>query len=248
MDALTIPCAACGSLGDYLEIENPQERTEYDAEPGHFPPEVAELQPPSEALAQYFRFKNARLLKCFECGTFFWYREWAPGGSEDVMRTYIHESLQRLSLLEAYVELAEARYQAHRQAQEYGGSYEAEYDQLRDSVAAEMEHLRMRWQDLVLDVVDALENRHRSSEELAETLRLYSPDRDHSDTLRRQREREEEVAAYRAGVLAEYLPPGGVSSLPPDVQRRLAILAADSNEQVARNIRSALGSLEGGAG
>ena len=118
-------CPTCSALGDFLEIENAQAPADWDTSQS-FPPEVQSLQIPNESLAPYFGFGSERLLKCPDCGTYYWYRQWAPGGSEDVLHTYIHESVRRLSYLEAHVALHDALDQAHRRALEYGGVFATE--------------------------------------------------------------------------------------------------------------------------
>lgn len=232
-------CGVCSKLGDYIEIENAQDPSDLDIAEW-FPPETEHLRVPNESLERHYQYKNERLLKCFECGTFYWYRTWAPGGSEDVLRTYIHESIRRLSFLEAHVELQDAQYQAYRAAEEVGGGYWDEYGATRAGAQEEIRLLRPRCREIVLDAIHAIEHRHRNSEKLLETLQLYAPHRDHTQEIQQQREREEAIAAYHASILAEYLPDWQPGEIPAEVTDRLVTLLADSNQKIRQIIRDAL--------
>jgi len=234
-----MPCPICAALGEFIEIENAQDPDE-GAASEVFPVEAQALQAPNEPLAQVYRFGNERLLKCPHCGTYYWYRQWAPGGSEDVLHTYIHESLRRLSFLEAHVELHDALYQSHRRAQEYGGTYAAEYESARLGVDAERALLRARHVQIIEETIDRLERKYARSEEVAELLALYTPERDHSDQVEEARARDRERAAYHAGVLAEYLGYAQPSDLSATVVTRLVGLLADDVVQVRQIVRDAL--------
>jgi hypothetical protein len=232
-------CPVCATLDDYVEIDNAQEWSDTD-EVQDFPPQVKHLQVPNEILEHYYRYKSERLLKCTHCGTYYWYRKWAPGGSEDVMRTYIHESICRLSYLEAHVELHDALYHSYQTAQERGGEYVDAYPAVKAGIEAEMALLRAHCGAIVRDAVYSLEHKNRRSEEVAEELRLYYPNLDHPREIARVREREERVAVYHAGILAEYLVCCAPEELPEELIGRLVSLLADDNPQVRRALGEAL--------
>lgn len=232
-------CPVCANLGAYIEIDNPQEGSDVD-EAQDFPPQVAHLQVPNEILERYYRYKSERLLKCTHCGTYYWYRKWAPGGSEDVMRTYIHESIRRLSFLEAHVELHHALYHSYQEAQERGGEYVDAYPAIQASIEGEMALLRAHCAEIVQDAVYSLEHKHHRSEEVAEELRLYYPHLDHPREIARVRAREEEVAAYHAGILAEYLACWPPDDVPAALVERLVGLLADDNPRVGEALAGAL--------
>ncbi len=237
-----IACSVCASLGEIIEIENAQDPSDTDVAQG-FPDEVEQLRVPNPDLERYYRYRNERLLKCDACGTYYWYRTWAPGGSEDVLRTYIHESVRRLSFLEAYLELDDARYQASERAREHGSIYEAELQAAEQGVGAEMVLLRARYCEIASDAVRWLEHKYRRSEELEETLRLYSPHLDHAREMSQARARDEAAARYYAGVLAEQLQHWGVSEMPVTLLRRVVGLLADEDPAVRGIIADALLSL-----
>jgi len=231
-------CPTCAGLGETIEIENAQDPAEGEEAEG-FPPEADALQAPNEALEQTYRYGNERLLKCPDCGTYYGYRKWAPGGSEDVQHTYIHEAIRRLGFLEAHVELRDVLYQAHRRAREYGGSYQAAYELARRGVEAELSLLRARHGEIIAEVIDQLRNKYARSEELAELLALISPDRDHSDQVEEARENDQARAAYHASILAEYLGYAQASGL-PGLVRRVSSLLVDDVPRVRQIVRDAL--------
>jgi hypothetical protein len=232
-------CPVCSRVGEYVEIDNAQDPSDTDVVE-RFPPEAEELQVPNEPLAEYYRYVSKRLLKCVRCGTYYWYRQWAPGGSEDVLHTYIHESLRRIGFLEAHVELHDARFQAYTRAQEYGGVYVDESEATRRGVEAEMALLRARHREIVSEAVHSLEHKYRGSDELARTLELYSPGRDHSRQIEEGRARDREIAVYHAGILAEYLPHWETSTVPAELIHRLVNLLADDDPRVGEIVKDAL--------
>jgi hypothetical protein len=232
-------CPICTGLGEFIEIENAQDPAEGDVAES-FPPEAQELRAPNESLAQVYRFSNERLQKCPRCGTYYWYRQWAPGGSEDVMHTYIHESIRRLGFLEAHVELHDALYQAYRRAQEYGGGYAAEYESVKLGVEAERTLLRARYGAIIAEAIDRIMLKYARSAEIAEMLALFSPQRDHSRQVEEERARDRERAAYHAGVLAEYLAYARASDLLAGLIQRLVRLLVDDVPQVRQIVRDAL--------
>jgi len=95
-DASPSNCPDCGPLGNVCEIENLQD------EPGvqTLPEAAKKLRPPDELLERSPGSRE-KLLKCFTCGAWFEWSMRIPGGSEDVFRTWIMESLRRLTPTQA---------------------------------------------------------------------------------------------------------------------------------------------------
>lgn len=112
-------CEACGEIGAYVEIANAQEPAA-DEPSQSFPPAAERLAAPNPRLEDHYRYASERLLKCPACGAYYWYSRWAPGGSDDVLHSTIHESLRRLSDSEAREALEAARREADRWAAERG--------------------------------------------------------------------------------------------------------------------------------
>jgi hypothetical protein len=238
-DRNNAPCPICARLGELIEIENAQDPADDDVAQ-RFPPEADELRAPNEALARYYQYQNERLLQCPRCGVYYWYRQWAPGGSEDVLHTCIHESIRRLTFLEAHVELHDALYQACRRAQQVGGWAVEEYESARQGVEAERTLLRARHAEVVAEAIDALEHKYGRSEHLADMLARFSPHLDHSEQVEEERARDRERAVYHAGILAEYLAYAQAGDLAAGLIRRLVGLLADDVPQVREIVRDAL--------
>ncbi|MCU0520379.1 MAG: hypothetical protein MUF84_06795 [Anaerolineae bacterium] len=138
----SIVCSVCDNIGHYLEIDNPQTPSD-DDESHEFPHAVLALKSPNVDLEGYYRYKSERLLKCPVCGAYYWYQRWAPGGSEDAMRTYIHESLRRLSLPEVRTLLSDTIERAREKARTDGGFYIGDYELVRLGADAELAGIRI---------------------------------------------------------------------------------------------------------
>ncbi len=231
-------CPICTNLDEYIEIENPQDPSESE-ESEDFAEPVKRLTIPNARLEQTYEFRNERLLKCPSCGTYYLYRTWAPGGSEDVMRTWIHESIRRLGFLAAHKELHSARYEAYQRSQEYGGSYEQRYQETAMGVQEEMHLLRQRSIEIINDALWSLENKHEYSQQLAELTQQFAP-LSGPQQVQEARQREEEVAAYHAEILVDYLQHSETADLADETVRRMASLLADDNEQVRTTIQAGL--------
>jgi hypothetical protein len=238
MDHQNPACPICAVIGDYVEIENAQDPSDTDV-PQRFPRQTEQLHVPNEPLTSYYQYSNERLEKCPHCGTYFWYREWAPGGSEDVLRTYIHESLRRLTFLEAHVELDDALYQDYQRAQERGGSYVAEYERTREGVQEEMAHLQVRYREVVWDVIRSLAHKHQHSEQLARDMERFYPNLPRS-YVEEDRQRENRVAAYHATILAAYLAHWDPNDVPVELVHHLVRLLVDDQSEVRITVKDAL--------
>ena len=214
-------CDLCDAIGTYLEIENPQEPSPEEASQS-LPTAVERLMAPNERLAAHYRYRSERLLKCPQCGAYYLYRQWAPGGSEDVMHTYIHESVSRLSALQARVELDVAHHQAGREAEERGAGWVEAAISTGLGVQQELPSLLPRCGEIIGEAVSALEERARRLQELEQGA---------SSTRRRAEaaERERRAMAYYAEVLADYAGCEPANEAPPELLERLRALRQGSD-------------------
>lgn len=231
-------CHLCAKIRDYTEIDNPQDQSEKEVF-DDFADEVKELVSPNPGLYNHYRFRNEKLLKCPHCGTYYWYRRWAPGGSEDVMRTYIHESISRLGFLDVHQRLHTAAYESRKRAQEYGGQFLQDHDQAMAGIRDELALLRHRFREIVSEAISCLENKYEYSQQLSETAERFYPLTGHRQ-VEEARQREEQVAAYNAETLVEYLRFYEDEGLEAGTVGRLTRLSADNNERVRRSIVNGL--------
>lgn len=234
----TNKCHICARIADFVEIDNPQDPSEKEVF-DDFAEEVKELVPPNPSLERYYQFQAERLLKCPSCGTYYLYRRWAPGGSEDVMRTYIHESVRRVGFLAAHKELHAAFYKSSQRAKEYGGHFQAIHDEIAGGVHAELMHLRHRYREIVSEAIACLEDKYEYSRQLSELADRFLPHTGQQQVAE-ARQREERVAEYHAEILVEYLQCYPDEEVESGIARRLSRLLADNNQQVRRIILDGL--------
>ena len=100
---LRMDCRSCGSLPAELEIENEQGA----GTPQEFPPAFRTLRELNSSRSPSSLWPC--VLKCPACGAYFRLTERIPGGSEDVFRTWIIRTLERVSPADAKVTLERAR-------------------------------------------------------------------------------------------------------------------------------------------
>lgn len=234
----TSRCRICSQIADSVEIDNPQDPYEKEVFED-FAAEVYELIAPNPSLERTYQSESERLLKCPSCGTYYRYRRWAPGGSEDVMRTYIHESVSRVGFLAAHKELRAALYRSSQRAQEYGGHFEAYHDETARGVHDELRLLRQRYREIVSEAIASLEDKYESSRQLSEYAGQFLPLTGQKQ-VEEARQREERLAEYHAEILVEYLqcyPDGRIES---DTARRISGLLADNNKEVRRIVLEGL--------
>jgi hypothetical protein len=231
-------CQLCAKIADFIEIDNPQDEAEKEVF-DDFSDEVKELVIPNPGLERYYRFKNEQLRKCPYCGTYYRYRRWAPGGSEDVMRTYIHESITRLGFLKAHKELQAALYESSQRAQEYGHWYLKDHQEIAGGIQDELRLLKRRYREIVSEAISCLENKHEYSLQLAEFAAQFLPTTGQQQ-VEEARQKEEEVARYHAEILVEYLRYYEGGGIEDDALRRMTARLADDNEQVRRIILNGL--------
>ncbi len=223
-------CRICLEITDSVEIDNPQDQSEKDVF-DDFADEVKQLVVPNPSLERFYQFESEKLRKCPFCGTYYQYRRWAPGGSEDVMRTYIHESITRIGFLTAHKELQAALYKSTQRAQEYGGQFLRDHDETARGVQHELQLLRHRYREIVSEAISLLENKHEYSLRLSQLAAQFLP---HSGQkqVEEARQREEEVATYHARILLEYVQYYDGERIENETFRRMAGLLADDNELV----------------
>jgi hypothetical protein len=90
-------CDNCRKIPDELEISDDTDAC--------FPAETRILE---SVLADLPYTSDGSFRRCPHCRSFYWYREYQPGGSEDAMRTVTYETLSRTGLYGVYLELMEA--------------------------------------------------------------------------------------------------------------------------------------------
>lgn len=225
------PCPLCAPLGEEVEIENAQQLDD-DEEYVSLPEAARRLVPPNPQLAFFFRYSRETILKCPACGDYFWYREWAPGGSEDVMRTYIHESVTRLSPFQAHVKLDMILEDAQGWRGSDGGRAAAE-----QGVAQEKRLLKRCYRRVIAGALEKLEDKHAYSRELESWLKPGPAQ------LQELREREQRVAIYHAKIISEYLGYWPSSYLTRKLVQRIARRLQDDNPEVVQVLVSALAEL-----
>ena len=93
-------CKLCSELKESNHIENKADLT-YSTHASFFPDSFYKLKSILNEDSESYADNNAKLLKCPECNQYFLWEEWTPGGSDDAMTTYIHESLRRINNKEA---------------------------------------------------------------------------------------------------------------------------------------------------
>lgn len=91
-------CKSCRSLPDHMEISDDNSET--------FPDGVVNLQHLGAIKLPYTC--DGSFMQCYKCKFYYWYRSFAPGGSEDAMRTVNYETISKMGLLGVYMELKEA--------------------------------------------------------------------------------------------------------------------------------------------
>jgi hypothetical protein len=91
-------CEDCKALPSHMEIS--------DDSGNEFPLGTKNLIHISDLELPYTC--DGSFMQCYKCNAYYWYRSFAPGGSEDAMRTVNYETLTKTGLLGVYMELTEA--------------------------------------------------------------------------------------------------------------------------------------------
>jgi hypothetical protein len=195
------PCPVCGSLPQSIEIENAAD-LEPDQTRSTFPAEVLALESPDPALEWFFRFSEGGLLLCPACGVFFQYARWTPGGSDDVFRTYVHEAVTRIGLLQVHKELEHVLHVSRERRKDEARLLKDGYSNSARAAARLLRALHRRGGEVIQGAVQEILHKHRYSEELGEMLtRLKFA---HEKQVADARVREEKVAEYHARVVLHY--------------------------------------------
>jgi hypothetical protein len=93
-------CTICKKLGEEFEvgylIPLPGEKGEDYKD---LPKEFYKLKKIDPDLDPYLesKYEPMDLLICPKCGNYYHYRERTPGGSEDAMRTYVYQTVERIN-------------------------------------------------------------------------------------------------------------------------------------------------------
>lgn len=205
--ALTTPCANCGDLPEFLETEC--ELNDPESKSGEsFKAAVERLADPNASLKEYASGKDECLLTCPKCRGYFLYRQWIPGGSDDFGRSYLHQSLERMSHLAAYEWLDGACRDAREMVSKYGTSFQDKLDQISHGMDRERRRLNRRHQEIVSSALDALDNRYAQSQARERSLRETYGDSLHrfGSLIEAGREKDRRVAEYHAWILGEFIP------------------------------------------
>jgi hypothetical protein len=128
-----VNCPRCGSLPDEIELQSEQ----VEPDRNEFPPAFRDLRELNSSLSPGSLWPC--VLKCPGCGAYFRLTQRIPGGSEDVFRTWIYLSLERVSPSEAKATLELALASRRR-----CGGMDEEARRLERVLASETEELERR--------------------------------------------------------------------------------------------------------
>jgi hypothetical protein len=199
-------CRVCTPLRDVGEIVD-----------SSFPPEFEPLQILSNP------YSDERILKCPQCHTYFYYRKWSPGGSEDAMRTYVHESLDKMKLLDVHLEF-DAQLAELKKRAEQSYSWKEDYDKLFKRAEQERQYLREYSMIIIQDAIACIKEQRSTKVPLC--------------YLDEVRQREQHAAA----VLEEYCQ--NLTSYSPTLYNHLIQLQNSDNLIIQTAIKKALTILE----
>ncbi len=196
-------CSICSKLQNIGEIVDDS-----------FPPEFNQLKPVGNNYSDEF------VLKCPNCGEYFSYRKWTPGGSEDAMRTYVHESLDRINLLNVHMSLLSYLHKLRKYAERKPDLWDESYKAFSIAVYAELKILRRKPKIVIEEAIAYIQD------QLSEKV--------HKSYRDEVRKREEGVAE----ILAEYLQYLNKPSI--DLICRVAQLMLIDNENIRKTIETAI--------
>ena len=111
-------CKLCYELKESNHIENKANLTD-STHASFFPDSFYKLKSILNKDYESYADNNAKLLKCPECYQYFLWEELTPGGSDDAMTTYIHESLRRINNEEAIFLMKKLLHTFEMQANKY---------------------------------------------------------------------------------------------------------------------------------
>ncbi len=142
-------CPVCSKLDGYLHIN--------DRSDGYFPAEAMRLTAPNEKLNH--QYSEEELRKCPQCGKYYSYKEWSPGGSDDAMVTTIHESINRVCFLEAHIMLRESESVIESFLRESPDIWRDSYDLHQEGFGIEMEFFRSHAAEIMDEGISFIESR-----------------------------------------------------------------------------------------
>jgi hypothetical protein len=204
-------CKICSALDSSFHIENAADE---ESSSSFFPEEFDHVSVPNFNLAR--QFGDDTLLKCAECGNYYTYRAWQPGGSDDAMRTYNHEAFTRIAFIEAHILLSESERIIEKYLHESPSDWQEIYNTHQQGLREEMDTLRKNAETIVKEGVEFL------NAKVAEKMKVYKP-----ESL--------EAEGVVAEVMARYLMTSMIT-FSPEVLFSMLDLLSDNRENVRKNL------------
>ncbi|MBT6068706.1 hypothetical protein HOG48_03045 [Candidatus Peregrinibacteria bacterium] len=136
-------CTICKKLGEECEvgylIPLPGEKGE---EYKDLPKEFYKLEKLDSDLEPYFKsqYEPMDLLICHKCDNYYHYRERTPGGSEDAMRTYVYQTVERIDKKELKKLLKSALKEIKREW--WGKNYKKDIPKVKAAAEKLLEELK----------------------------------------------------------------------------------------------------------
>ncbi len=203
-------CPVCEKLNGYLHINDRGDEC--------FPPEASLLVPPNDKLKH--QYSEEELRKCPECGKYYAYREWSPGGSDDAMVTTAHESINRISFLEAHIILRESESVIENFLRSSPLIWQESYNVHQDGSGIELNSLKSHAAEILDEGIKFIESRAASK------MNVY---RDEAFTA-------EGEAAW---IISDYLMTSP-DRLTPGQFERYIMIAADERDTIRESIAGGL--------
>jgi hypothetical protein len=222
-----ISCKFCSKFKEYYEIENLQDENRH-----FFPQEFENLIFPNSFLEEYYRYDSERLLKCKNCEIYYFYHNWSPGGSEDVFKTYIHESVNRITYLQAYKKLQVDLYRNYDYFKKFGGSYENNHKNLSKGIKLEQRFFESKAIEIIKEAIEEIEHKYQKSEALIDNIKHYYKNPLKSESYKDAVKEDEKMAIFHANVILMFLPKQNDEALLSEVVCKLNALKNDNNPKI----------------
>jgi len=137
----------CSSIGGGCGVEN-----EWGSEkPDKMPSAFYKLRLPNEKLKS--QDPDETLLQCPQCGVYYLYHRWSPGGSEDAMKTVVHELVKPASVLEA---VAHVQWLAEKEKNP------AVAQELREGLELETRSFKVKAETIVREAIEHVSEKRSS--------------------------------------------------------------------------------------
>lgn len=203
-------CHVCAKLDGYLHIN--------DRSDEFFPAEAMRLTAPNYKLNR--QYSDEELRKCPECGKYYAYKEWSPGGSDDAMSTTVHESMNRICFLEAHIMMNESESVIENFLRGSPSVWKESYDSHQEGLNIELKSLKSHSTEILDEGIRLIESH------IASKMNVY-------------KEESSAAEAEAAWIISGYL----MTSLPVltvELIERYIIAAGDEREAVRENITGGL--------